>query len=193
MTTLDHHTIACGDKFGNIFVLRLPDHVNDDMLVSNSNANSNAALWDHGWLNGAPNKVEVINQYYLGEIPTAMIATKKKEGESSNVNKAEVIIVATISGGIYALSPNKSSTETHFFTQLEMFMRQEYTNLCHRDHLSFRSMYGPVKNVIDISLCERFMSMPYAKQKEFAESVDRELSTVIKKLEEIRNFETLFN
>ncbi len=192
MTTLDHHTVACGDKFGNIFVLRLPDHVNDDMLVSNASANTNANLWDHGWLNGAPNKVEVVNQFYLGEIPTAMISSKRKE-DNNNVNKAEVIIVSTITGGIYAFSPNKSSTESTFFQQLEMFMRQEYSNLCHRDHLAFRSLYGPVKNVIDISLCERFMSMPYAKQKEFAESVDRELSTVVKKLEEIRNFETMFN
>jgi splicing factor 3B subunit 3 len=181
LAILDHNTVACGDKFGNIFVLRLPEGVNDDMTIGNSST-AQVNLWDHGILNGAPNKVELMNHYYLAEIPTSIVSTKMK------LDSVEVLIVSTITGGVYALLPNKSTTEATFFQQLEMFMRQEYTNLCQRDHLSFRSVYAPVKNIIDVSLCERFLSLPFVKQQEFAANVGGSASDIVKKLEEIRNF-----
>lgn len=42
--------------------------------------------------------------------------------------------------------------------------------------------------VVDGELCERFTTLSYAKQKEFADDVDRTVPDVIKKLEEIRDF-----
>ena len=145
MCVMDYATIACGDKFGNIFVLRLPDHANDEMQVTSGN------LWDQGVLNGAPNKLEVINHFYLGELPTGITKTAMK------FHGKEVLIISTVLGGLYAFVPAKSKDEAGLFQHLEMFLRQEYTNLCHRDHLSFRSYFTPVKSVIDVTLCERYM------------------------------------
>ena len=68
-----------------------------------------------------------------------------------------------------------------------MFMRQECPNLCQRDHLSFRSYFQPVKDTIDGDLCERYVNLPYAKQKELADDVDRTPAEMMKKLEESRN------
>ena len=184
MTKVDHNTVACGDKFGNIFTLRLPENVNDDAIVSNtsSNANGTANLWDQGILNGAANKVELLHHYYLGEIPTSITCTSLKAGH------APVFMVATISGGLYAIKSTSSKTEGNIFQQLEMFMRQEYHNLCQRDHLSFRSYYHPVKNMIDASLCERYLVMPSNKQEEFASNLDYSVVDVMKRLEELRSF-----
>ena len=67
MCVLDHSTIAAVDKFGNVFVLRVPDDANEDVEVGGSSAGGgNAAMWDQGLLNGAPNKLELLTHYYLG-------------------------------------------------------------------------------------------------------------------------------
>lgn len=60
---LDYDTVALGDKFGNIVVLRLPADVSEDV----DNPSGIRILWDTGLLNGAPNKVELVCSYYVGE------------------------------------------------------------------------------------------------------------------------------
>lgn len=99
-----------------------------------------------------------------------------------------MLLVSTISGGIYAFSPARSKEEVSFFQHLEMFMRQEFTSLCQRDHLSYRSYFQPVRHTIDGDLCERYAALPYAKQKELADDVDRSPTEITKKLEEMRDF-----
>lgn len=177
LTVVDYHTVACGDKFGNIFVLRLPDSANDDLQ---STAAGN--LWDQGLLNGAPNKLELLAHYYLSELPTAIANVTMK------LNGRQVLVISTVTGGIFSLLPTRSKDEATMFQQLEMFLRQEFVNVCQRDHLAFRSLYAPVKSIVDVTLCERYMSLPFAKQKEFAESVDRTPTEIVKKLEETRDF-----
>ena len=51
---LDYDTIAGGDKFGNLFVLRLPKDVTD---VVDDDPMGNVLLKDRGYLNGAPHRV----------------------------------------------------------------------------------------------------------------------------------------
>ncbi len=53
---LDYDTICGSDKFGNIFVLRLPSDVSDDI----DNPTGSKMLWDTGILNGAPSKLEQV-------------------------------------------------------------------------------------------------------------------------------------
>lgn len=50
---LDYDTAVGGDKFGNIFVLRVPEDASDDV----ENPTGSRVLWDTGMLNGAPSKV----------------------------------------------------------------------------------------------------------------------------------------
>ena len=52
-------------------------------------------------------------------------------------------------------------------------MRSELPSLVGRDHLSFRSYYQPVRNVIDGDLCELFNSMDVSKKKNVAEGIER--------------------
>lgn len=52
--------------------------------------------------------------------------------------------------------PFTSREDVDFFLHLEMHLRQDHPPLCGRDHLSYRSAYFPVKDVIDGDLCEQF-------------------------------------
>jgi len=99
---------------------------------------------------------------------------------------SECIIYATMSGAVGILVPFSSSEDSDFFQTLEMHMRQEATFLTGRDHLSFRGYYYPQKAVIDGDLCETFSLLDQERQRGIAEEMDRGLSEVSKKLEDIR-------
>lgn len=65
-------------------------------------------------------------------------------------------------------------------------MRSELPSPVGRDHLSFRSYYQPVRNVIDGDLCELYNSLDIAKKKSIAEDLDRTPSEVSKPLASIK-------
>ncbi|KAK2841929.1 hypothetical protein Q5P01_012129 [Channa striata] len=176
-TLLDYDTMACADKFGNISIVRLPPNTSDDV---DEDPTGNKALWDRGLLNGASQKAEVIVNYHVGETVLSLQKTTLIPGGS------ESLVYTTLSGGIGILVPFTSHEDHDFFQHLEMHMRSEFPPLCGRDHLSFRSYYFPVKNVIDGDLCEQFNSMDPHKQKSVAEELDRTPPEVSKKLEDIR-------
>ncbi|KAF3854455.1 hypothetical protein F7725_022510 [Dissostichus mawsoni] len=174
---LDYDTMAAADKFGNISIVRLPPNTSDDV---DEDPTGNKALWDRGLLNGASQKAEVIMNYHVGETVLSIQKTTLIPGGS------ESMVYTTLSGGIGILVPFTSHEDHDFFQHLEMHMRSEFPPLCGRDHLSFRSYYFPVKNVIDGDLCEQFNSMDPHKQKSVAEELDRTPPEVSKKLEDIR-------
>uniref|UniRef100_A0A4W6DGK1 Splicing factor 3B subunit 3 n=1 Tax=Lates calcarifer TaxID=8187 RepID=A0A4W6DGK1_LATCA len=174
---LDYDTMASADKFGNISIVRLPPNTSDDV---DEDPTGNKALWDRGLLNGASQKAEVIVNYHVGETVLSLQKTTLIPGGS------ESLVYTTLSGGIGILVPFTSHEDHDFFQHLEMHMRSEFPPLCGRDHLSFRSYYFPVKNVIDGDLCEQFNSMDPHKQKSVAEELDRTPPEVSKKLEDIR-------
>lgn len=99
----------------------------------------------------------------------------------------EVLLYTTIMGGIGTMVPVQSRDDADFFQLLEMHLRQENPPLCGRDHLNYRSFYMPVKDVIDGDFCELFTTLPYSKQREIAEQLDRQPEDVCKRLEDMRN------
>ncbi|RHY15498.1 hypothetical protein DYB36_006057, partial [Aphanomyces astaci] len=163
-TLVDYDTMAGGDKFGNVFVTRLPSEVSDQV----ENPSGNRMLWDAHLLNGAPNKVEQVCQFYVGETITSMVRTRLVP-----VGK-EAIVYTTVMGRIGALIPFS-------------YMRQEAPPLCGRDHLSYRSYFIPVKDVADGDLCDQFGMLSAEKQLKIAQDMDQTPMEVLKKLEDIRN------
>ncbi|XP_041454039.1 splicing factor 3B subunit 3-like [Lytechinus variegatus] len=174
---LDHDTVMCADKFGNVTVLRLPASINDNV---DEDPTGVKALWDRGLLNGASQKTDVISSFFIGETVLSLQKATLIPGGS------ESVVYTTLSGAIGVLVPFTSHEDHDFFQHLEMHMRSEYAPLCGRDHLSYRSYYYPVKNVIDGDLCEQYNSMDLSKQRTVAEELDRNPSEVSKKLEDIR-------
>jgi len=175
---LDYDSVVGSDKFGNIFVTRLPAQVSDE--VEEDPTGSKLRI-DQGYLNGAPHKLEEVAAVHIGETVTTVTKTSLVPGG------AEALVYSTMMGSIGALLPFVSREDVDFFTHLEMHLRQENPPLCGRDHLSFRSYYTPVKDVIDGDLCEQFSTLDPEKQKQIAEELDRTPMEVMKKLEDIRN------
>ncbi|KAF9598013.1 hypothetical protein IFM89_023585 [Coptis chinensis] len=175
---IDFDTMAGADKFGNVYFMRLPQDISDEV---EEDPTGGKIKWEQGKLNGAPNKVEEIVQFHVGDVVTCMQKTSLIPGGG------ECLIYGTVMGCIGALLAFTSREDVDFFSHLEMHMRQEHPPLCGRDHIAYRSAYFPVKDVIDGDLCEQFPTLPPDLQKKIADELDRTPGEILKKLEDIRN------
>lgn len=177
LTVLDYDTVCGADKFGNVFVLRLPSNVSDDV----DNPTGSRLLWDSGLLSGAANKLDLMAQVHIGEVVTSLHKTALVPGG------AEAVVYTTALGSVGALLPTATKEDRDFLTHLEMHMRQEHAGLTGRDHMAFRSYYGPVKEVCDGDLCDLFGALSADAQRTVAGDLDRSPGEVLKKLEDTRN------
>lgn len=134
-----------------------------------------------GAVGGAPNRLQAMNNFHVGETITAMQPVALQPGGR------ELLLYATINGAIGVLYPLASRTDVDLFQHLEMHMRQEAPPLLGRDHLSYRSSYVPVKDVVDGDLCSQFGRLPMDKQRAVAAELDRVPGEVMKKLEDVAN------
>lgn len=142
---LDQDTVAGVDKFENFFVCRLPPGCEDD---AEDDPTATKFKWENGYLNGAAFKMEEVCQFFLGEVGTSLAKAKLSPGASDS------LIIGTTSGSLIALMPFETREEIDFFVHLEMYLRIEAQPLCGRDHVTYRSTYVPVKDVVDGDLCE---------------------------------------
>eukprot|EP01127_Copromyxa_protea_P000185 TRINITY_DN10178_c0_g1_i1.p1 TRINITY_DN10178_c0_g1~~TRINITY_DN10178_c0_g1_i1.p1 ORF type:complete len:1210 (+),score=264.17 TRINITY_DN10178_c0_g1_i1:41-3631(+) len=177
-TLLDNTTIAAGDKFGNIFVLRMPDHVAQQMEEDPTAA---SLPYQHRHIIGAPYKLELICNFYVGESITKVIKTSLTPGGT------EVILYTTISGTVGVLVPFTSREDVDLFSHLEMALRQQKLSVVGRDHMSFRSYYAPVKGVIDGDLCEQYATLSDELKAKIADDLQRTPPEVQRKLEIMRD------
>jgi splicing factor 3B subunit 3 len=173
---LDWNTVAVGDKFGNISVLRLPRGT-DTATVDLS---GQRALWDSSRDNTAA-KLETLCQYYVGEVVTSMTRSSLVAGG------AECLIYVTVTGRIGALVPFTSREDVEFYTQLEGYLRTDAPRPTGRDPQAYRSYYAPVMHVVDGDLCDAFNSLSHDEQSKIAERLDRSIGEIMKKLEDTRN------
>ncbi|KAI8373001.1 CPSF A subunit region-domain-containing protein [Radiomyces spectabilis] len=174
---IDYDTIAGGDKFGNFFVDRLPQSTSQDI---DEDTTGNRIFYEKGYLHGAPNKVDNLCHYFTGDIITSLHRTTLISGGR------EVLLATSFLGGISLYVPFVSKEDVDFFQMLEMHMRAEAPPLAGRDHLAYRSFYVPVKSVVDGDLCEQFNLLPAEKRRMIADELDRSVSEVQKKIEDMR-------
>lgn len=175
---IDFDTMAGADKFGNVYFVRLAQDVSEEI---EDDPTGGRIRWEQGKLNGAPNKVEEIIQFHIGDVVTSLQKASLIPGGG------ECLIYGTVMGSIGALLPFTSREDVDFFSHLEMHLRQEHPPLCGRDHMGYRSAYFPVKDVIDGDLCEQFPTLPPDLQRKIADELDRTPGEILKKLEDIRN------
>jgi len=174
MEVLDNDTIAGADKFGNIFILRLPNELQDAVESTKTHR-----LWDQSALDGAPNKVEQIAQFFVGETITSLQKTELVPG------RPEVLVYGTIMGSIGVLVPFLSSDDADFFHHLEMHLRSTITDMVGRDHLSFRSAFIPVRHIVDGDLCAEFAKLKASEQQVISEELERSPAETAKKIEQL--------
>jgi splicing factor 3B subunit 3 len=174
---LDYDTIAGCDKFENFFIYRIPIGADEE---NEEDPMGTKYKWDVGYLNGAAYKLDLLAQFHRGEMITQI---KKCSLTGCNDN---VILYLTSMGSIGVFMPFETREEVDFFVHLEMYMRMEIQPLTGRDHQIYRSVYGPVKCVVDGDLCEEYSSLSYSKQKMLSSELDKTPSEISKKIEEMR-------
>jgi splicing factor 3B subunit 3 len=114
---VDFNTVACGDKFGNIAVMRLPPGVSEE-IEKDPTAGKTMATGAYGDTisEGAPHKLQDIVTTHIGEIVTSI------QKASLVTGGAECLLYSTIMGGLGILVPFASREDVDFFTHLEMHM-----------------------------------------------------------------------
>lgn len=178
---VDVDSLAGGDKFGNIWISRLPAGVAEDIENDPSDGKALPKGQYGEILTTKPRKLEEIVRTHVGEVVTHIQKTSLVPGG------AEALVYCTLMGGLGILLPFTNREDVEFFTHLEMHLRQEATPLCGRDHLAYKSYYFPVKDCIDGDLCEQFAALAPAEQQSVAEELACTAAEVNKKLEELRN------
>lgn len=173
---LDINTVAVGDKFGNVTILRLPRGADAGAI----DVTGTRALWDSARDDATP-KLETLCTYHVGEVVTSMTRASLVAGG------AESLIYVTVTGRVGAFVPFTSRDDVEFYTSLEGFLRTETPRPTGRDPQSYRSYYAPMKHIVDGDLCDAFAQLPYETKQKIAESLDRSVGEVMKKLEDTRN------
>lgn len=177
VTSVDYETVACGDKFGNIFINRLDPSISEKVDDDPTGA---TILHEKSFLMGAAHKTEMIAHYNIGSVVTSITKIPLVAGGR------DVLVYTTISGAVGALVPFVSPDDIEFMSTLEMHMRTQDISLVGRDHIAYRGYYVPIKGVVDGDLCESFSLLPYPKQQAIASDLDRSVGDVLKKLEQMR-------
>lgn len=175
---IDYNTLAGGDKFGNIFLVRVPHDVQDTF---EEDPNSNKWMWERNVFGGSSQKSREIISFHIGETVTSLTRTNFVPGSNG------IILYMTVMGTIGCLIPFSVKEDVDFFSLLEMSLRQEQTSLVGRDHLSFVSYYYPVKGVIDGDLLESFEKLSLDKQKSISDELEKTPNEIKKKLEDLKS------
>jgi splicing factor 3B subunit 3 len=176
-TPLDYDTVAGADKFGNVFVCRLPADASEEVEDDPSGGRVHAGATV---LSGAPHKLEAPAVFHIGAPARGLCRATLQTGG------AAALLYGSLLGGIGALLPFTQREDVDFAQQLEMHMRQDAPPLSGRDHLAYRGAYFAVKDVVDGDLCEQFASLPHAAQRRIADEMERTPAEVLKKLEDLR-------
>ncbi|KAK4106551.1 hypothetical protein N658DRAFT_414786 [Parathielavia hyrcaniae] len=176
-TMVDYESVAGGDKFGNVWVLRCPERASHE---SDEPGSEIQLLHARSYLHGAPNRLSVMTHFYTQDLPTSIVKTNLVVGGQ------DVLVWSGIQGTVGVLIPFVSREDVDFFQNLESHMRAEDPPLAGRDHLIYRGYYVPVKGVIDGDLCERFTLLPNDKKQMIAGELDRSVREIERKISDIR-------
>ncbi|KAK6464643.1 CPSF A subunit region-domain-containing protein [Scheffersomyces coipomensis] len=184
LSKLDYNTVIGSDKFGNVFVSRVPP-----LISQQSDEDWSLVKHQDSYLNGSGSRLDNICEIYLHDIITSF------HKGSINMGGQESIIYSGLQGTIGLLLPLASKQEVEFLNKLELTLRKYFNedddnlgiNLLGRDHLKFRSYYNPVKNIIDGDLIEKFFALPQSTRIKLSREVDRTPKDIEKKISELRN------
>jgi splicing factor 3B subunit 3 len=184
LLSLDYSTVCGSDKFGNVFVLRVPPELSGaEVAGGRSGPQRNSALH--------PLAVEAC--FHVGSTVTSLArgtlrggsGVETRVGSSSN-DDGESIIYSTMGGAIGVLTPFTVKSDADLAIEMEKELRLRYDSLAGRSHVSYRSSFAPVRHVIDGDLCEMFVGLSRDAQLASAVRLERDLPDVLRKLDEFR-------
>ncbi|CDF33081.1 Putative splicing factor 3B, subunit 3, SF3B3 [Chondrus crispus] len=170
LEVLDYNTVSAGDKFGNIFVLRVPTELG---ILNGGLSITSASPVDRGRaaINIAPHKLVVEASYHVGSMTGSLVRgslalqTTKLEKNAGD----EALIYSTLSGTIGILAPLRTQHDIDFARALEREMRTRG------------------KHVVDGDLCQAFTGLSPTGREECATALGRSVEDIDKKLEELQS------
>lgn len=177
LTMVDYETVAGGDKFGNLWLLRCPEKASAEADEEGSGAH---LLHERAYLNGAPNRLSLMTHFFCQDIPTSIQKTNLVAGGR------DVIFWTGLQGTLGILVPFMSREDVDFFQSLEMQLASNNSPILGRDHLIYRSYYAPSKGTIDGDLCETFFLLGQDKKAVIAGELDRSVREVERKIGDMR-------
>ncbi|GMH98623.1 hypothetical protein TrVE_jg11947 [Triparma verrucosa] len=167
MCVLDINTVAAGDRFGNVVVLRSPDNSVEETMGGSFWSKAKVPLF------------EMLCHYHTGEIVTGLKrASLISQGQ-------EAIIYTSITGKIGALMPLKTKDDVEFFTGLQDKIRNVAPRPVLRDFAKFRGLYAPVKKVVDGDVIGLWGSLKSEAREKIAGEMERTVGEVGKKIESV--------
>ncbi|KAF5679748.1 pre-mRNA-splicing factor rse-1 [Fusarium denticulatum] len=172
---IDSESVAGGDKFGNLWIVRCPEKASQ---VADEGVNRPTNAQDY--LHGAPSRFDTVAHLFTQDIPTSITSTNLVVGGQ------DVIVWSGLQGTIGVLIAFVTREDADFFLALEAQMRAEDPSPAGRDHLMYRGYYVPAKGVIDGDLCERFRLLPVERKQRIAGELDRTVTEVERKISEAR-------
>ncbi|CAF9939561.1 MAG: pre-mRNA-splicing factor rse1 [Alectoria fallacina] len=176
-TMIDYETVAGGDKFGNIWLLRCPQKASEEADEDGSGAH---LIHERQYLQGAPNRVSLMCHFFAQDVPTSIQKTQLVAGGR------DVLVWTGLQGTLGIFVPFVSREDVDFFQTLEQHLRSEDAPLAGRDHLIYRGYYAPVKGMIDGDLCERYALLPNDKKQIIAGELDRSVREIERKISDMR-------
>lgn len=162
---LDYDTVLIGDKFGNIVALRVPESVSARIDADTTRLFASKL-----------HNLEVVARFHIGQVVIALQMTQQAPGTPQSV------VYVTVLGHIGTLTAITSHRDAQFLRQLEAQMRKLDSPLSGLAHIKYRSVYGPVCNVIDGDLCARFHSLTHEKVEQIVDEVEHSKTYIAKKL-----------
>ncbi|EWC47138.1 pre-mRNA-splicing factor rse1 [Drechslerella stenobrocha 248] len=174
---LDYESAAGGDKFGNLWVVRVPGKASEE---ADEDPTSGHLMHEKSYLQGAPTRVALMSHFFTQDVPTSIQKTGLVAGGR------DCVVWTGLQGTVGVMVPFVGREDVDFFQTLEQHMRTEDAPLAGRDHLIYRSYYVPVKGVIDGDLCERFPLLPFDKKQMIAAELDRSIREVERKIADMR-------
>lgn len=172
-TMVDYESVAGGDKFGNLWLLRCPQKASEEADEDGSGAH---LIHERQYLQGSPNRLNLVAHFYPQDIPTSIQKTQLVAGGR------DILVWTGLQGTIGMLIPFVSREEVDFFQTLEMQLSSQNPPLAGRDHLIYRSYYAPAKGTIDGDLCETFFLLPNDKKLMIAGELDRSVREIERKI-----------
>ncbi|KAJ5918015.1 Pre-mRNA-splicing factor rse1 [Penicillium verhagenii] len=161
-TMVDYETIAGGDKFGNLWMLRCPSKVSEEADEDGSGAH---LVHERGYLQGTPNRLELMVHYYTQDIPTSLHKAQLVAGGR------DIVLWTGFQGTIGMFVPFASREDVDFFQSLEM-------------QLAAQLLHSP--GVIDGDLCEMYFLLPNNTKMMIAAELDRSVREIERKISDMR-------
>ncbi|KAK8026919.1 CPSF A subunit region [Apiospora marii] len=174
---VDYESVAGGDKFGNVWIVRCPEKASLESDEDGAGAHLQHA---REYLHGANHRLSLMTHFYNQDVPTSISKTNLVVGGQ------DVLLWSGVQGTVGVFIPLVSREDADFFQSLESHMRSEDPPLAGRDHLIYRGYYAPVKGTIDGDLCERFALLPRDKKQMIAGELDRSVREIERKISDLR-------